>query len=79
MSQLDPRAVAVQGAGFGALLLAAQGLLPADEQAAQAVDSAGAGAAIPLRRRVRRVWLQPPAVAFDEAEDELALDLLGLI
>lgn len=53
MAALDPLAIAVQGLGFGAALVALQGMLAAIEEEIKAIDAgAGLGSA---RRKVRMV------------------------
>lgn len=75
---LDPLAIATQGLGFDALLVAVQGLL----DPVGAAPESGAGGGSTVRRRVRRGIVRPLAAAFgpDPQDDDLvALRLLGLL
>lgn len=72
---MNPLAIAVQGLGYGAALVAAQGLLAYVVQEVQNFEQSGGDS--PARRKTRRAapnWL--PAVPVEEDE---ALLLIGIL
>ena len=73
---MNPLAIAVQGLGFGAALVAVQGLLAVIAEEVRAVESA-AGGGLRVRRKARRVSLAWPAD--HPVDDDEAVLLAGLL
>jgi hypothetical protein len=75
VATLSPLAIALQGLGYPALLVALQGLVGLLQAAVEA-EAAGGGTARNTRRKVRRV--SPALPLLDQDEDELLL-MLGVL
>jgi hypothetical protein len=82
--QLTPLAVALQGIGYGSFLTAVQGLAVIEDTVQPPIITLlpqGGNARFRPKRQVSRFRRLPPqpAPASDTDEDELALQLLGMI
>lgn len=78
--QLTPLAVALQGIGYGSFLTAVQGLAVIEDTVQPPIITLlpqGSHGKIKPKRRARR--LLPQVLPADTEEDELALQLLGMI
>ena len=80
--QLTPLAVALQGIGYGSFLTAVQGLAVIEDTVQPPIITLlpqGSHGKFKPKRRARRLLPLPQVLPADTEEDELALQLLGLL
>ena len=80
--QLTPLAVALQGIGYGSFLTAVQGLAVIEDTVQPPIITLlpqGGHGKIKPKRRARRLLPLPQVDLADTEEDELALQLLGML